>query len=89
MHYPQIVITDGSTLTLNILFLELKIQDLRLNFQWIGFGSVVEKKKWLEIIRKDALSFSQSEHHAKNLYDFCEISSILNLNFLSCVLVRD
>ena len=67
MHYPQIVITDGSTLTLNILFLELKIQDLRLNFQWIGFGSVVEKVGWLKMIRKDAIVFFQREHHVKNL----------------------
>ena len=51
------MITDGRTLSLNILVLLLKIKKLRPYFHWIGFGSVVKKEGWLVIIRKYALSF--------------------------------
>ena len=51
------MITDGSTLILNILLLHLKIKKFRLYFQWIGFGSFIKKEGWLEMIRKYALGF--------------------------------
>ena len=51
------MITDGRTINLDILFLKLKIYELKPDFQLIGFGSVVEKDKWLKIIRKYAVSF--------------------------------